>query len=86
MPREPMTEETPRYLRRTYLATRKMPLEVRAFPMAEIWNEATNPALFRSNEDHAKCRRIARACKAQIRRYGLAVRELSNGTLLAYGR
>lgn len=54
--------------------------------MAEIWNEATNPALFRSNEEHAKCKRLARACKMQIRRYGLAVRELSNGTLLAYGR
>jgi hypothetical protein len=81
-----MTEETPRYLRRIYLSTRKMPLDVRAFPMAEIWNDATNPALFRSNADHAKCRRIARACKMQIRRYGLAVRELSNGTLLALGR
>lgn len=81
-----MTEETPRYLRRTYLATRKMPLDVRAFSMAEIWNQATNPALFRTDADHAKCRRIARACKMQIRRHGLAVRELSNGTLLAYGK
>lgn len=80
-----MTEETPRYLRRIYLLTRKMPLNDRAFPMAEIWNEATNPALFRTDADHAKCRRIARACKMQIRRHGLAVRELSNGTLLAHG-
>ena len=86
MAREPYTEETPRYLRRSYLAARKWPLDVRAFPMAEIWNEATNPALFRSNEEHAKCKRLARACKMQIRRYGLTVRELSNGTLLAYGR
>ena len=81
MPREPYTEETPRYLRRIYLLTRKAPPLDRAQFMAEIWNEATNPALFRSNEDHAKCRRIARACKMQIRRYGLAVRELKNGTL-----
>lgn len=85
MAREPMTEEMPKYLRRTYLAARKWPLDVRAFAMAEIWNEATNPALFRSNEEHAQCKRIARACKKQIRRFGLAVRELSNGTLLAYG-
>jgi len=84
MAREPIEEEMPKTLRRLYLRLRRNGTrEDRAITMAEIWNQATNPAILRLDREHKQCSRVARACKATIRRFGLPVRELSNGTLLA---
>ena len=83
MAREPMTWETPRHLRRTYLKVKQWPLDVRPFEIAELWNDATNPALFRSDAEHAACRRIARACKAQVRKFSLRVKATSSGGMTA---
>lgn len=83
MAREAMGYEMPRTLRQTYLKVRKWPRIDRAIGLSELWNLATNPAILRFEHEHKQCLRVARACKAQIRKHGLQVRELSNGTLLA---
>jgi len=86
MPREPMEEETPKTLRRLYLRLRKNGTRLdRAITMSELWNQATNPSILRLECEHKQCSRVARVCKATIKRYNLPVRELSNGTLLAIG-
>lgn len=84
MARDPTEEEMPTTLRRLYLRLRRNGTQIdRAITLSELWNSATNPAILRLDSEHKQCNRVARACKATIRRYGLPVRELSNGTLLA---
>lgn len=51
--------------------------------VTDIWNTATCPFLLRSESEHRTCKRVARMCKALIRRHSLPVRELSNGYLVA---
>jgi len=84
MSREAMEDEMPRTLRRLYLSIRKWPKFDRAIGLAELWNQATNPAILRTEKEHKQCSRVSRACNAQIKLHALNVKHYENGTMYAH--
>ena len=53
--------------------------------LCAIWNEVTNPAIARTDAEHARMNRYARAIRVRMSelgfRYGVHFKELSNGAL-----
>lgn len=57
--------------------------------LLNIWNDATNPAAFRSDAEHEENRAVAREAKAELNRrfvFGRDYREFSNGMLWPISR
>ena len=58
-------------------------LEYRLYRACHIWNHLTNPAVFRTDREHRRCRRHARQVRRFIDRFAPrhSLREFSNGSL-----